>query len=311
MKTYQKLYEILAETDDYMSGESIAQNLQISRTSVWKAIQRLEKEGLIIQSVRNKGYKLIGGDLLLASKIEELAPIKVSINSHCQSTQLDAKRAIEQGGKPNTLYLAPFQSAGRGRFGRSYYCPPQGGIYMSLHLKPNSTYQNLPSYTLLVAGAIYKAIKDLTLIDVDIKWVNDIYYRGKKIGGILTEAITNIETGLVTDLIIGVGLNLAITDFPVELKDKAGSLFISSSPITRNELIGEIWKNLYHLKEDELLYLYQQRSLILGRKVSFTQNQQHYEGIAKEITDTGQLRVQLLSGQDMWLNSGEISLDSW
>ena len=77
----------------------------------------------------------------------------------------------------------------------------------------------------MVAGAIYKAIKNLTLIDIDIKWVNDIYYRYKKIGGILTEAITSIETGLVTDVIIGVGFNLAIPAFPEELESKAGSLF--------------------------------------------------------------------------------------
>ena len=103
------------------------------------------------------------------------------------------------------LYLAKFQSAGKGRFGRDYYSPDQGGVYMSLHLKPQLPPSGAPLIPLMVAGAIYKAIKNLTLIDVDIKWVNDIYYRHKN-WGILTEAITSIETGLVTDVIIGVGL---------------------------------------------------------------------------------------------------------
>lgn len=311
MKTYQRLYKMLAQTKDYISGEILAQELQVSRTSIWKAIQRLEKEGLVIDSAKNRGYKLLQGDLLLAEAIETIAPVTVSINPDCQSTQLDAKTAMEAGGAGNTLYLAPFQKAGRGRFGRSYYCPEQGGIYMSLHLKPQLPFEQLPSYTLLTAASIYKAIKDLTLIETDIKWVNDIYLKGKKIGGILTEAISNVETGLVTDLIIGVGINFAIPDFPDNLRDKASSLFHDSAPITRNELIGEIWKNLYTMDPAELLYLYRKRSLVLGHQVTFTQNQQSYKGLAKDISDKGQLLVQLNDGQEIWLNSGEISLESW
>ena len=96
---------------------------------------------------------------------------------------------------------------------------------MTLHLKPNLPFPQIPAYTVLTAGAIYKAIKELTLMEMEIKWVNDIYYKGKKIAGILTEAITSIETGLVTDVIIGVGINFAIADFPKELQHKAASLF--------------------------------------------------------------------------------------
>ena len=163
----------------------------------------------------------------------------------------------------------------------------------------------------MVAGAIYKAIKNLTLIDINIKWVNDIYYRHKKIGGILTEAITSIETGLVTDVIIGVGLNLAIPTFPEELESKAGSLFEGPCPITRNDLISEIWKEFFQTDIDELVYLYKERSLVLGRTVTFGQNQQTYQGLAKDISDTGQLLVQLDNQEEIWLNSGEVSLTKW
>ena len=92
---------------------------------------------------------------------------------------------------------------------------------MTLHLKPNLPYDKLPSYTLLVAGAVYKAIKNLTLIDVDIKWVNDIYLNNHKIGGILTEAMTSVETGLVTDIIIGVGINFCYQRLPSRIKRKS------------------------------------------------------------------------------------------
>lgn len=182
---------------------------------------------------------------------------------------------------------------------------------MSLHLKPNLSFDQIPAYTLLTAGAIYQAVKNLTLIDIDIKWVNDIYYKDKKIAGILTEAITSVETGLVTDIIIGVGFNFCVNDFPEELQAKAGSLFTERAPISRNELIAEIWRCFYESDPQDLLYLYKKHSLVLGRQVSFQQNNQTYKGIASDISDSGQLLVQLENGQNIWLNSGEISLTSW
>ena len=182
---------------------------------------------------------------------------------------------------------------------------------MSLHLKPNLPFDQLPSYTILTAGAIYKAVKNLTLMEIDIKWVNDIYYRNKKISGILTEATTSIETGLVTDVIIGVGFNFFIKDFPAEIKEKAGSLFEEKPAISRNELIAEIWKCFYESDPEELIYLYKQQSLVLGRQVSFSQKGADYQGLVKDISDSGQLLVQLTDGQEIWLNSGEVSLTSW
>ena len=182
---------------------------------------------------------------------------------------------------------------------------------MSLHLKPNLPYQDLPAYTLLTAGAIYKAIKNLSLIDVDIKWVNDIYLNQKKIAGILTEAITSVETGLVTDVIIGVGINFSITDFPKNLQTKAGSLFQQKAPITRNELIAEIWKCFYETEVDELLYLYKKRSIVLGKEISFKKDQEIFTGKACDISDQGQLLIELANGKKIWLNSGEVSLTKW
>ena len=311
MKTYEKIFDILSQAEDYVNGEKIAQELGISRTSIWKAIQKLEKEGIQIESVKNRGYQLIAGDLLIPDWIEEHSPVQVSFNPDCQSTQMDAKAGMEAGRPADTLYLAAAQSTGRGRFGRAFFCPSQGGFYMSLHLKPNLPFDQLPSYTILTAGAIYKAVKNLTLMEVDIKWVNDIYYRNKKTSGILTEATTSIETGLVTDVIIGVGFNFFIKDFPAEIKEKAGSLFEEKPTISRNELIAEIWKCFYESDPEELIYLYKQRSLVLGRQVTFSQKGIDYQGLAKDISDSGQLLVQLTDGQEIWLNSGEVSLTSW
>ena len=311
MKSHQLVYQILARENDYVSGEKIGEELNLSRTSIWKAIQRLQQEGLEIDSIKNRGYKLIQGDLILPDLIQENTNLTIRYKPETKSTQTDAKEGIEAGNKGNTLYLSTCQTAGRGRFQRPYYSPSQGGIYMSLHIQPNLPYEKLPSYTLLVAAAVCKAIKNLTMIEVDIKWVNDIYFKKKKIAGILTEAMTSVETGLVTDVIIGLGINFAIEDFPEDLKEKAGSLFMPPAPITRNELISEIWRCFYQTAPEELLYIYKEHSLVLGREVSFIQDQTKKKGVAKDISDKGQLLIQLDDQTEIWLNSGEISLTSW
>ena len=311
MKSHQLVYQILTKENDYVSGEKIAEKLNLSRTSIWKAIQRLQQEGLEIDSIKNRGYKLIQGDLILPDLIQEKTNLTIRYKPETKSTQTDAKEGIEAGNKGNTLYLSTCQTAGRGRFQRPYYSPSQGGIYMSLHIQPNLPYEKLPSYTLLVAAAVYRAIKNLTMVEVDIKWVNDIYLKNKKIAGILTEAMTSVETGLVTDVIIGLGINFSIEDFPEELKEKAGSLFMPPAPISRNELISEIWNCFYNTDPDELFYLYKERSIVLGRKITFQRNGQNEKGMAKDISNTGQLQVELEDKKNIWLNSGEISLTSW
>ena len=94
MKTHEILYQTLAQAQDYVNGEQLAQEMGLSRTSIWKAIQRLEKEGIEIESIKNRGYKILSGDLLIPQVIEEHCPLIVSYNPQCQSTLLDAKTAV-------------------------------------------------------------------------------------------------------------------------------------------------------------------------------------------------------------------------
>jgi birA, biotin-[acetyl-CoA-carboxylase] ligase region len=211
-----------------------------------------------------------------------------------------------------SLYLASNQGSAKGRFERHFHTSPHGGIYMSIHLKPNCHFSELPPYTMMVAASIVKAIQRLTGIDTDIKWVNDIYLNNKKIAGILTEAISSIESGCITDVIIGVGLNFSISDFPEEIATKATSLFQNERPtITRNQLISEIWKLFLTIPTTDLVKVYKEKSLVLDKQVTFEQSGKAYSGIAKEIGDKGQLLVLTDDGQEKWLSAGEVSLTSW
>jgi len=310
MKTYEKIYDYLQNKDDYISGEALAKEFELSRTAIWKAIKTLEEKGVKIDSVKKRGYKIISGDLLLPEVIAKELKIPVTINEKSESTQLDAKNNMEFD-KQSHLYLAPSQEKAKGRFGRQFFASKQGGIYMSLHLKPNVPFEEIKPYTLMVASSIVKAISRLTGIETDIKWVNDIYYNGKKIAGILTEAISSVETGLITDVIIGVGINFYITDFPKAISQKAGSLFSSQPTITRNELITEIWKLFLTIPEKDLVKVYKEKSLVLNKQVTFSENDIEFSGLAIDITNQGHLLVKLDNGQEKLLRSGEISLSSW
>ena len=291
MKTYERVYEILAKSPDFVTGENLAKELGISRTAIWKAIQTLQNQGIVITSVRKKGYRLEKGDILLPQDISDQLNFPVYLNPDSTSTQLDAKHGMERQDPVPALYLAPNQGSAKGRFERHFYTTPHGGIYMSIHLKPNCHYTELPPYTMMVAAAIVKAIQRLTGVDTDIKWVNDIYLNNKKMAGVLTEAISSIESGRITDVIIGVGLNFSISDFPEELATKATSLLT--------------------IPTADLVKVYKEKSLVLDKQVTFEQAGKSYTGIAKEIGDKGQLLVLTDDGQRKWLTAGEVSLTSW
>lgn len=311
MKTTEIIYDILSQHSSGISGEAIAKQLNISRTSVWKAIKSLESQGIVIESSKQNGYRLLEGDLLIPEIIEKALQIQVSYNEKSISTQKDAKENILTNPKTPQLYLAPKQEMAKGRMNRPFFTSENGGIYMSLHLKPNVHYSDLEPFTMMAASSITKAISRLTGIDTQIKWVNDIYLGQKKIAGIITEAITSVETGLITDVIIGIGLNFFIKDFPDDLNSKAGSLFSVQPTVTRNQLIIEIWKLFTEIPVKDHIKVYKDKSLVLNRQVTFMENDTLISGKAIAITDEGHLVIRLESGQEKILRSGEISLSSW
>lgn len=223
---------------------------------------------------------------------------ELNILEKTSSTQSEAKN-----GAKNSLYLTAHQTATYGRFGREYFAPAQGGIYMSANLGTISL-ENPVQYTLLAAAAIVSAVEKLTSKKPQIKWVNDIYLEGKKFVGILAESG---RAGIV----LGIGINFHITEFPEELSDRATSLFFDDDEtpsISESELVSEIWAEFERLKSENYLEIYKTHCFVLGQNVAFTQNNVNYEGLATELTNHGELVVDCSDGVRRILNSGEISL---
>ncbi|MGT2741893.1 bifunctional biotin--[acetyl-CoA-carboxylase] ligase/biotin operon repressor BirA [Streptococcus plurextorum] len=311
MMLQEKIFERLYHSSEALSQAEIADALEIPSSAILPTIKILEEKGLSFE-VTKDSIKWLSGDLLLPKKITERTGLPVTFVPSSVSTQLDAKKGMDEGLSSPRLYLAEQQTAARGRMNRSFFTEKNGGIYMSLHIKPNLSFDSLPTYTLMTASALVRAIHRLTGLDCDIKWVNDIYLNGKKIAGILTEAVSSIETGTITDVIIGVGINFQLQNIPYDLKHKVGSLFSDSQPtITRTDLISEMWHIFSTVSEKDLYKVYCDKSLVLDRHVTFSQNGQDYAGTAQDITPSGGLIVELDSGGLMEISSGEVSLSSW
>ena len=229
------------------------------------------------------------------------------------STNLWIKRLAKEGASEGTLALAEFQSAGRGRLGRSWEVPEGTSVMMSILLRPKFEPQYAPTLTLVMGMAVAKAVKNLGF-DVSIKWPNDVVVSHKKICGILTEM--GVRDGKIDYAVIGVGINVNIREFPEEMADKATSLYLESGrEFERSQIPGlvmEAFEEYYEkfaatcdlsgLKEEyeSILANYNQPVRVLAKEP--------YEGVARGITDGGELLVEKTDGTIVAVSAGEVSV---
>ena len=229
------------------------------------------------------------------------------------STNLWIKRLAKEGAPEGTLALAEFQSAGRGRLGRSWEVPEGTSVMMSILLRPKFEPQYAPTLTLVMGMAVAKAVKSLGF-DVSIKWPNDVVVSHKKICGILTEM--GVRDGKIDYAVIGVGINVNIKEFPEEMVDKATSLYLESGKeFDRSQIPGlvmEAFEKYYEkfaatcdlsgLKEEyeSILANYNQPVRVLAKEP--------YEGVARGITDGGELLVEKTDGTIVAVSAGEVSV---
>ncbi len=297
--------------ESYLSGQEIANRLAFSRTAVWKAIHSLKEEGYQIHAVSNKGYQLDTSCDLLSSEgihaylAEDLKQFPIYVYQQIGSTNTEAKQQALNGAPHGTIILAEEQTQGRGRLGRKFYSPKGTGIYMSIILRPQLHLNQAIQVTTTVAVAVCRVIEKLTNQNPHIKWVNDIYLGKQKICGILTEAVTDFESGQVEFIILGIGLNVNTVDFPADLHEIAGSL--NPKDVTRNQLCAHLLNELFSLfsklNDPQVLEEYKSKSNVLGNWITFMKNQESYEAFAEDINEQGGLIVRLKNDEKMILNS--------
>lgn len=304
----------------YLSGEEIATMLNVTRTSVWKVVKSLQKEGYEINAVTNKGYCLSEDTDILSSPgigkylSVEAGELCIETQKTVDSTNAMIRQKAVSGSAEGFVIIAGEQTNGCGRFGRSFYSPSDTGIYMSVLLRPTLVTDKSTLITTSAAVAVCEAIEKISNKTAQIKWVNDIYIGGKKVCGILTEASMGLESGMLEYVVLGIGVNVYRPDngFPDEIKDIAGEVFEIRQSDMRNRLAAEILNRFvkyYHvLEQKNFINEYKRRSLAIGRNIMVLSQNGSIPATALGIDDDCRLKVRYADGREEYLHAGEISI---
>lgn len=308
---------------EFVSGEDLSVRLKVSRTAVWKSINSLKEQGYEIDSVTNRGYRLVSSpDVLTIGEISRelgtrLLGAKLFSFDSVDSTNEEAKRQALAEAPDGSVFVSELQTGGKGRLGRNWSSPPGTGLWFSVLLRPGSIPARASVTTLLAGYAVRSAIRQTTDCPAMIKWPNDIVIGPKKVCGILTEMSAEMER--VEFIVVGIGVNVNGAQFPGELKEKATSLFLQcGKTFRRAPLLGEILRRFEKLLEEnrgglspDFLAEYKKSCVSLDRAVSFERNGVRLSGRSVDISPEGELVVAMPDGTLTTVFSGEVSVQGF
>lgn len=310
-----------ANPEEYISGEKISKELNVSRAAVWKYMQALKLEGYEFESQSRRGYRLKAlPDYVAAEIVDPFLKTQYMGREYyyvknVDSTNQLAKKLANEGVAEGTVVVAEEQSTGKGRLQRGWYSPPYKGMWLSMILRPEFLPQEAPKMTLLIAVAIAK-ILNRRGIPAGIKWPNDILLDGKKIVGILTELSAEMER--IHYVVVGTGLNINITEdeMPKEIREVATSLYaFTGKKWNRAEIIADFLLEVEILYEivkakgfEEIFDMWRELNITLGREVRVIFNDKSYEGVARDIDSSGALLIEKKDGTQELVQAGDVSI---
>ncbi len=261
-------------------------------------------------------------------KIEKIIkkPVTVYVYDEIDSTNNEAKRRASADRGRTVLYVADFQTAGRGRHGHDFFSPKGSGLYFTLSLPLCGYFAGVQLMTCAAGVAVCEAIFALTGKSPSVKWVNDVFIDGKKVAGILTELVTDGDNKPLS-VIVGIGINLTTAYFPAEFAEKAGSV----GSVDPNRLCAEVADRLIGMFEElqnnsdlelkpqnnsflesnvhfnSIVEKYKRLNFCIGKTVQYTDPDSLHTALAVDIAPDGCLVVEE-NGTSKVLHSGEISV---
>ena len=323
---------IILKDGQFHSGESLGEALGCSRTAVWKQLQKLENLGLSIESVKGTGYRVAGGFELLESELivaqlRGVASAQLSnleIFKTIDSTNKYAREKAELGPSSGTVILAEQQTAGRGRRGKTWVSPFAANIYLSVVWDFEQGAQALEGLSLAIGVAVKRALITHGIEDVQLKWPNDIYISGKKLGGILLEMIG--DPAGQCSVIIGVGINVAMpvdqaadidqewTDVRTAIRDQQRDTKEATQQ-SKNHLTSALISEIITLLSDFQAQGFsayrdewQAADAFYGQPATISTPVQSITGIVRGVEPNGALRLELDDGKIETFIGGELSL---
>ena len=319
----QKKILILLADGEFHSGTELADALGISRSAVWKQINGLVELGLSHSAVSGKGYRLDKSlELLAASKINEVVNDQtralissLEIHDQIDSTNRYLVERSQHNVPSGAVCFAEYQTAGKGRRGRQWVSPYGSNIYLSILWRFQQGPAAISGLSLAIGVAVIRALKQHQIDDVGLKWPNDIYSQGKKLGGILVEV--SGETDGPCSAVIGLGLNLFLPETQAQSITQAWtdlSKITGQNRLFRNKLAGILLNHLLPvIAEYEGVgikaYLDEWRGYdcLTGKSATLFSGQQQFEGIVRGIDDNGMLLMERPDGNVQTFASGEVS----
>jgi len=312
---YYIILKKLKDNKGYTSGEELANKLKISRQALWKHIGKLTDKGYEIVAIPHLGYKL-------QSCPDKFYPWEVqhNLNTRFIGKKIQHEEIVDstqnltwqlglEGSPEGTVVFAQTQKKGRGRIQRQWISP-RGGIYLSLLLRPYFlSIQEIPQITLLIALGCLRGIKKATGVECSVKWPNDIYLKGKKLGGILCEI--NAEADRIHFVVAGIGINVNSKDLP----SQATSLFLHlKKKVSRVEIAKRILEEIevcYRQAQREgfsnLLEEWGQFCPLWGKRVKVKVFDKQIEGEAAGIDERGYLLLRKDNGLIEKVSAGDVT----
>lgn len=315
------ILDLLAERPgEFVSGEVISRHLSLTRAAVWKQMQALKAAGFEIESITKNGYRLQNLPISLDEWVLErelrthaLGRVLYLLDT-LTSTNDWVKKAARQGGSHGLVAIAKEQVGGRGRQNR-LWASPQGGLWLSVLLKPQLSLADVAKLTLVASVSVAEGIEAATGISLRIKWPNDLLYEGRKVVGILGEVAGEWTT--VQSIVLGIGVNANLSREQIGEEFWADTLQrISGRPVNLNVLAARILEQLE--KDVEVLVgqgfaplreRWLQRAVGIEQQVQIHQGNQVFTGIFMGINPEGEL-ILVDRGGEKTFAAGEVSFRS-
>jgi len=300
-----------------LTGGQLENEFGVSRQAVWNVINELKQEGFNILSHPRSGYEFVDDGDVLASEIikkhlttKNLGKDILEILKSVDSTNLHIRKIQKQ--THGVVVIAEEQTTGQGRKERTFHSA-KGGLYMSIMLKPNISPLKLHFLTIAAAIAVIRSLKEVCGFTADIKWVNDIFYAGKKLCGISTDASFSAEILELKHVVLGIGINIQPVD--ITLCNHAISVKeIVGNGNFRNKLAANLLNNLENCienlekSEKNILAEYKERIFIFGKSITVFEADKEYPAIARDISNEGALVIEDSDGNLRSISAAEVSI---
>jgi len=310
-----------ANENKFLSSAEISEALNISRQAISKHMTQLKKQGHHIESVSRKGHRYVSALEEIYNKAEIVSELQTDVLGKnlifletVDSTN-DYAKNIALDHDDMTVVLSDEQTAGKGRLGRQWASEKGSGIWMSIILKPDIEPAEAPKITQIAAAAMTEAIESVIGEPIGIKWPNDIIYKKKKVCGVLTEM--SAELGGINYVVVGIGVNVAQTQFPEELVEKAISLKMGlERTVSRKEIVLSFLKSFEVLYQDFIttkslkrtIEICKSRSILLNETVRIITKASTRTVKVVDINENGQLVIVNESGEREQVFYGEVSV---